>query len=129
MEKYLDTGVGSCPLSNPLAADLVVQELVTLGKIGIEVPQYTIMPNHWHALLVPLNDDWIGFGATMKRVKGRTARAIRGIVGGEGPVWQREWFDRWVRDEAEWKRCVSYVRNNPIKAGLASDWREHSWTR
>jgi REP element-mobilizing transposase RayT len=129
MEKYLDKGVGSCPLNNSLAADLIVQELEALEKIGIKVPHFAIMPNHWHALLVPTNDDWVGFGATMQRVKGRTARAIRSIVGGKGAVWQREWFDRWVRDDAEWKRCVSYVRNNPVKAGLASDWREHAWTR
>jgi len=44
-------------------------------------------------------------------------------------VWQREWFDRWIRDEAEWEKCVAYIRNNPVKAGLARTWVEHPWTK
>jgi REP element-mobilizing transposase RayT len=129
MEKYLDAGAGACPLRDANAAGLVVQEFNELEKTGVHVPHYTVMPNHWHALIVPGSDDWIGLSAMMKRIKGRTARAIRTIVGGKGPIWQREWFDRWMRNDEEWKRCVSYVRNNPVKAGLASDWREHPWSR
>jgi len=65
----------------------------------------------------------------MKRLKGRTARRIRALLGGRGPVWQREWFDHWMRSDAEWEKCVAYIRNNPVKAGLAPIWSDHRWTQ
>ena len=65
----------------------------------------------------------------MKRVKGRTGRKIRADVGGTGPIWQREWFDHWIRNEAEWEKTVAYIQNNPVKAGIVSDWRRHPWTK
>jgi REP element-mobilizing transposase RayT len=122
MEKYLDCSSGQGGiLCDPLAARAVILELDLLAEWRVEVPHFSIMPNHWHALLVS-RDDWVHtLGETMKRVKGRSAKAMRRQCGGAGPVWQREWFDRWVRDEAEWEKVVDYIHNNPVKAGLAKD--------
>jgi putative transposase len=128
LEKYLDRGIGSCPLRDPKAAQIVVEEFAALTEWQIEVPHFSVMPNHWHAMLVPI----VGvksLSAMMKRVKGRTGKRIRAIVGGAGAIWQGEWFDRWMRDDAEWERTVAYIRNNPVKAGLAARWTDHPWTR
>ena len=78
-------------------------------------------PNHWHALLVPEDARAHSLSEVMKRLKGRTARRIRLLLPGIGRFWQGEWFDRWVRDDAEWDRIVTYIRNNPVKAGLAHE--------
>jgi len=128
-EKYLDRGHGSCPLARHEVASVVRDELVALAEWQIDVPHFTIMPNHWHALLVPPSECPQSLSTIMKRLKGRTAKAIRHFEAGTGPVWQREWFDRWIRDDAEWLRCVAYVRNNPVKAGLAPTWQRHPWTQ
>jgi hypothetical protein len=34
-----------------------------------------------------------------------------------------------MRDDAEWERCVAYVRQNPVKVGIVADWRDDPWTR
>jgi putative transposase len=128
LEKHLDGGFGACPLKQVGAAALVTQELDRLREWNVAVPHFAIMPNHWHALLVPRSNDH-SLSTIMKRVKGRTAKSIRSLLNGCGPVWQREWFDRWIRDEAEWEKCVAYIRHNPVKAGLANAWHEHPWTR
>lgn len=128
LEKFLDVGVGSCLLRHPAAAGIIIEELDGLTDWRVAVPHFTIMPNHWHALLVPA-DDARPLSAIMKRAKGRTARRIRQLRGGTDPLWQREWFDRWIRDDAEWEKCVAYIRRNPVKAGLAKTWTEHPWTR
>jgi putative transposase len=128
LEKHLDGGFGSCPLKQSEAAAVVVQELDQLREWNVAVPHFSIMPNHWHALLVPRANDH-SLSAIMKRIKGRTAKRIQSLRDGRGPVWQREWFDRWIRDDAEWQKCVTYIRNNPVKAGLASAWYEHPWTK
>jgi REP element-mobilizing transposase RayT len=39
--------------------------------------------------------------------------------------WQREWFDHWSRSDAEDDRTITYIRNNPLKAGLATNY--HDW--
>ena len=129
LEKYLDAGVGSCPLSHPAAARVVAEEFAALSDWSVSVPHFTIMPNHWHALLTPGPGCLHSLSAVLKRIKGRTAKRIRAAIGGHGPLWQREWFDRWMRADAEWEKCVTYIRNNPVKAGLVPVWSEHPWTK
>jgi REP element-mobilizing transposase RayT len=129
LEIYLDRGTGSTPLRQREAAALLVNELEGLAEKGVLVPHYTIMPNHWHALLAPDEGCTIDLHEAMARLKGRTSRLVNAALGRAGPLWQREWFDRWIRDEAEWVKCRDYIRQNPVKAGLVNDWREHSWTK
>jgi REP element-mobilizing transposase RayT len=129
LEIYLDCGSGSCPLRLPEAAGAIVEEFAALAEWNVGVPHFTIMPNHWHALFAPANDGVQSLSAIMKRLKGRTGKRIRRIVGGAGPLWQEEWFDRWVRDDGEWDRCVAYIQNNPVKAGIVSIPSDHPWTR
>lgn len=129
MEKYLDRGLGACVLREPVTAQTVISELDLLAEWQVAVPHYSVMPNHWHALLVPLEGCAHSLSEIMKRVKGRSAKGIRRRCGGTGAVWQREWFDRWVRDEAEWERIIDYIHDNPVKAGLVHSWRDHPWTR
>ena len=43
----------------------------------------------------------------------------------DGPFWQPESYDHWVRDADELERIVTYIAANPVKAGLvkqAQDW-------
>jgi hypothetical protein len=40
-----------------------------------------------------------------------------------GPFWQREYYDRLLRNANELERAIDYVMNNPCKAGLG----EWSW--
>lgn len=125
LEKYLDAGSGECALRKPAIARMIVEELNALDDWQVSVPHFTVMPNHWHALVVPREACSRSLAGIMKRVKGRSGRRIRATIGGRGPFWQREWFDRWMRDDAEWEKCVDYIRNNPVKAGLAKSWNGH----
>lgn len=129
LEKFLDAGMGSCPLRQPVAADIVVDELRRLGEWGCAVPHFTVMPNHWHALMIPAKTNEHSISQIMKRLKGRTARQVNAALGTSGPVWQREWFDRWMRSEAEWEKSVDYIHTNPVRAGLVPRWEDHAWTR
>jgi REP element-mobilizing transposase RayT len=129
MEKFLDAGSGSAPLRRKGAAAALVAAFAALADESVSVPHFTVMPNHWHALLESIGADSIDLHGVMTRLKGRTARAVNLSLGRRGTLWQREWFDRWMRDDAEWSRCVDYVRQNPVKAGLVRDWREDPWTR
>ena len=50
-----------------------------------------------------------------------SARRINEFLGIRGPVWQRDYFDRLIRNRGHLERCVRYIRNNPIRAKLDPD--------
>jgi REP element-mobilizing transposase RayT len=129
MEKYLDAGTGACVLKDEPYASCVVDELEALNDWSVAIPHFTIMPNHWHALIVPERDCQHSLGEIMKRVKGRTGKRLRQKLGGTGAIWQREWFDRWIRNEPEWQKTIAYIQQNPVKAGLVKRTEDHASTR
>jgi putative transposase len=45
--------------------------------------------------------------------------------GREGKVWQEDYFDRIVRDEAEFIEKAQYILNNPLKIQIRID--EFPW--
>jgi len=47
-----------------------------------------------------------------------SARKINSLLSRSGSLWQRDYFDRLVRDEAHLANCVRYIRRNPEKAHL-----------
>jgi putative DNA methylase len=65
----------------------------------------------------------------MKSLKGFTARQANRMLARTGtPFWQKESYDHWVRDEAEWHRIARYIENNPVKAGLVSTPDAYRWS-
>ena len=76
-----------------------------------------IMPNHVHALFVQ-NPEW-PLEKLTQSWKRFSASQINKILGRSGSLWQRDYFDRLVRDEEHFANCVRYIRRNPEKAGLS----------
>ena len=54
----------------------------------------------------------------VKMWKSLSARSIRPTICG-GPLWQRDYFDRYLRSEESYAQKWEYVRDNPVRAGLA----------
>ena len=84
---------------------------------GVQLDEFAVMPDHIHAILaLP------GRGVSLDRVvgtfKAATSRAVMGIVG-RRKLWQRSFWDRIVRNEAELRRFRNYVRDNPRRAVVA----------
>ena len=42
--------------------------------------------------------------------------------GGTGPLWQRCFHDRGIRHPDDYERAAIYVLENPVCAGLVTDW-------
>ena len=80
---------------------------------------------HVHLLVVP----YISPTRFLQSLKSYTARQANKLLGRTGePFWQRESYDHWVRDEAEHRRIISYIENNPVKAGLVNSPRKYPWS-
>ena len=55
-------------------------------------------------------------GAFMAGFKSAATRGINRQRGTPGePVWQRNYFDRILRDEREWQACRRYIDENPMR--------------
>lgn len=77
------------------------------------------MPNHIHVLLV------LNRGFPLEKIvqnwKRRSAREINRLMGSSGAFWQKDYFDRIVRDQEHFANCLRYIRRNPVKAKLRED--------
>jgi REP element-mobilizing transposase RayT len=81
------------------------------------------MPDHLH-LFVLMDDQRIMLSAWMKSWKNTASKALR-MNGIPPPHWQKTFFDHLVRSSESYSEKWSYVRENPVRAGLVSkneDW-------
>lgn len=89
-----------------------------------------IMPDHVHVLVRCLPHPAGGMynlGEILHSVKSFSAHQIMKRRGKTGKLWLDERYDRIVRDEAEFVEKWSYIRNNPVKAGLAATPEDYPW--
>lgn len=144
LEGYLDRGVGACHLRDPRIAKLCEDALLFFHGQRYELRAWCIMPNHVHVLVHVRN--W-PLWKMVQQWKVNSAMKARKLLSAERraparlddkpvqPVpsrgsalqgfWQREYWDTFMRDEAQERRAVHYVENNPVKAGLCktpADW-------
>jgi putative DNA methylase len=87
------------------------------------------MPNHVHTLFTPRDVD---MSQIVHSWKSFTAHECNKALGRTGQFWAREPFDRYIRSERHFRNALTYIENNPVKAGLcqkADDWRWSSARR
>ncbi len=117
-------------LGDARIAELVAGSLHHRDGQVYRLVAFCIMPNHLHWVIVPLpTEDGVfhSLPAIMHSLKRYTARQANLLLGREGAFWQAESYDHVVRDEAEARRIIEYVLNNPVKAGLAQRWEDWRW--
>lgn len=119
IERWLDAGHGACLLRRRDCAEVVVEALRHFERERVVMISAAVMPNHVHALFVQ-NPEW-PLEKLIRSWKGFTARRINALLDRLGGFWQRDYFDRLVRDEKHFANCVRYIRRNPEKARLAKD--------
>ena len=93
---------------------------------GVQLDAFVLMPDHVHAI-VALPGRGVALGRVVGTFKAATTRAVSGIVGPQA-LWQRSFWDRIVRNEADLRRFRNYVRNNPRRA-MASVRVPAGWDR
>jgi len=108
--------------------DLVKRAILLLHDRMWHVHLLTVMPDHVHILATPLMSSpgkWHPLATMLQRVKGSTAYSINTRRHRSGQFWQKETFDRIVRDQQEFDEKAIYILNNAMKAGIADDGWEY----
>ncbi|MGI4739404.1 MAG: REP-associated tyrosine transposase [Janthinobacterium lividum] len=127
-DSYLDSATtGPTWLRQPALAQLVQQSLHFYDGKQYALVCYCIMANHVH-LVVALPEGAAPLAQTLQALKGYTANLGNKLLGRKGQFWQRESYDHIIRSPAELERVVAYVLNNPVKAGLITDWQQWPYT-
>jgi putative transposase len=81
-----------------------------------------LMPDHLHAL--------ISFPADREMTK--TIRLWKTFMARQhGIEWQRDFFDHRIRAAEQWELKATYIRGNPVRAGLVADAKDwlYAWER
>jgi putative transposase len=119
LDEHLDDGHGSCLFRDSSMAGIVADAFRFFDGQRYVLHSWAIMPNHVHLLLS------LGEGRVLSEIvsswKRFTATRIHRETGGSGNLWQKDYFDRIIRDWDHFANVARYIRRNPVKAKLSGN--------
>ena len=95
-------------------------------KFQCQIHAYVLMPNHFHLLLTPLQEN--GIGKLMQYVGRYYVQFFNGRYERTGTLWEGRYRATLIEPET-WLLPVSrYVESNPIRAGLVQSRGDYGWS-
>jgi REP-associated tyrosine transposase len=79
--------------------------------------ELVLMPDHFHALISVLPG--MSVERAVQLIKGGFSYRAKKELGFQGEIWQRGFSDEFVVDAASYLARCAYIRQNPVRAGLA----------
>jgi putative transposase len=83
-----------------------------------------VMPDHLHFVAGLINSS---LATIMRSLKSHTAKKINILLERDGPFWQPQYHDHAVRMDEDLNEVVLYTLHNPVRAGLATDFRDYPY--
>ncbi|KRP37030.1 MAG: hypothetical protein ABS34_04650 [Opitutaceae bacterium BACL24 MAG-120322-bin51] len=147
LHEWIDAGHGACCLGDAECAKVVQDAFLHFNEERYHLYAWVVMPNHFHVLFQPINGwslakivaSWKRFTATeiklVLRARQESARQESGdpgsarlLSGISEPLWPREYWDRYIRNEKHLRATIAYIEQNPVKAGLCSNASDWQWS-
>ena len=116
MEKFLDSGYGSCSLRDVRSASVLRQTFIKWDGDRYDLIAWVIMPNHVHILIRLLGENLLS--EVMHSIKSYTAHEANKVLDRKGRFWSVESFDRYIRNVDHFNNTIRYIEENPVNAGL-----------
>lgn len=121
-----DVHKGATPLSAP-ERDLFLTALAeTRGRLKFRLLAYVVMPNHWHALILPAPEQTIS--DAMHAIKRLSALRINKRRKTSGMLWQARFYDSFMRKVKDFRETLEYIHTNPVRDGFVSDAARWPWS-
>jgi putative transposase len=97
-------------------------------RLPMRLLSYSVMPNHWHLVLWPLEDG--SLSPFMRWLTAAHARQWRDASGtrGRGAVYQGRFKAIAVQHDGHFLRLCRYVERNPVRAKLAAYAADWPWS-
>ncbi|GAB3987009.1 hypothetical protein GCM10028807_05650 [Spirosoma daeguense] len=118
-------------LTEPSVADIIKEALRFRDQTEFDLAAYCLMSNHIHFVI-----DMRMKGTPdrplyriLQSFKRHTARKANNVLSRMGEFWHPESYDHIVRDNAELRRIIWYILQNPVKARQVENWQDwpHSY--
>lgn len=113
-------------LSKPENSHIISNSLLYWENEKLRNLAFSVMPNHVHWVVEVYDKNGVGelvyLQDLLYSIKRYSATQINRLENRSGRLWQKESFDTTVRDEHHLQKAVIYTLNNPVKAGLSSEW-------
>jgi REP element-mobilizing transposase RayT len=122
----LDRGYGSCFLRDDRLAKVVEDALRHFDRQRYTLHAWCVMPNHVHTLFTPLNI--FRMSSIVRSWKSFTGHECNKVLKRTGKFWEREPFDRYIRNQRHFQNALAYIENNPVKAGLCEEAKNWRWS-
>ncbi len=116
VERWLDESNGECVLRQPRPRRIMATALAHFEAKRHRHHCWAIMPNHMHTLFSLLGEYTLE--DLLQSWKGFTSREVNRLLTRDGALWQKDYFDRLIRNEAHFWSCARYIQRNPEKARL-----------
>lgn len=131
LDVWIDAGHGSCILRSASVAAMVQSSLLSFDSQRYRLLAWVVMPNHVHVLFQPIGGWTVAkIVAAWKKFTARKIFDARRDRGGEPgpPVWHREYWDRFIRNQRHLEQVIEYIHLNPVKAGIAATADSWRWS-
>ena len=95
-------------------------------KLAFSLYGYVLMPDHWHALIGVSNP--LTVSRVVQNIKWISARRLNRHRSRTGPVWQHQFWDRFVRHDKEFGHRLAYMHLNPVRKDLVKHPEDWKWS-
>jgi putative transposase len=96
------------------------------GRMKTAVFGYCLMPDHWHAIVLP--EEGSSISDFLMRVKIAAYQRIRKARSSRDGIWQSRFYDHILRIRREFDQTLEYIHQNPVRRGLVETAMEWPWS-
>ena len=112
--------------ANKPFADFCIDTLKDLSERNrIRLYAYCFMPDHIHFIISVQGDksiiDFIRKFKSITTVKSRQ-------FGLEGTLYQKRFYDHFIREDESLNKTIMYVLNNPVRKGFVEKWEDFPYS-
>ncbi len=94
------------------------------SRHAFQIDAIVVLPDHIHCLLtMPLDD--ADYSTRIRLIKRKFT-----LLTGKSNVWQKRFWEHWIRNEKDYTAHFDYIHYNPVKHGLVKqvgDWQYSSF--
>ena len=92
---------------------------------NIPLYAYCIMPDHVHLLISA--SDKKGIIEFIREIKSLSTK-VAWQHGYSGTIWQRSFYDHFLRKDEGCRAVAEYIIHNPVRAGMVEQWKDYSFS-
>ena len=109
--------------------NLLAESLEKINKVSpFDIIAKVILPDHFHVVLDPLNNNPSTLLQRIKMSFGVSYRIRMKMKSGR--IWQNRFWDHIIRDQNDLNNHINYIHYNPVKHGFVTkpiDWKYSSF--